>query len=476
MAVIYCPVCGEYKKGNIKCPKCGYDEAGDYLAYPTLSPVKAFTKSVNTERWEYNNRQNYEKKKLENYTSFMHEEKEQKNHYVNKNQTLEDFTYIDRSIDSNPQRIITDVNNNLRYGNNNSQYGNNDKQYTKNDSQYRNTDSQVGNNTSYVNPKSKSKLWVVICIAVGLLVGMMSFIMTTNVISKKEKASNTNLVATNEIHNGIYHDNIENKATEKATEKVEDNIASDNDREKTNDVDYNDEKTGGHDNVAVAEPVVQDAENIAETENIIVDIDYVGAYELSKDLSNQNNNKDVSSVLGSDGAKMYNYMFIKEDGSFRMLLGALTNRKSSYSIIGNKGSLKGSKDSYAGNWEIPVEVKEIKGKTVAVTTVDNYQFYWEKVSDSTKEAQYLIPNVNKRYVSEVELAPLSAKECMFARNEIAARHGRLFNDSEIQSYFNNCSWYKGTISPSDFQNSVFNNYENKNSEIIINYENRMGYR
>ena len=44
---------------------------------------------------------------------------------------------------------------------------------------------------------------------------------------------------------------------------------------------------------------------------------------------------------------------------------------------------------------------------------------------------------------------------MIARNEIYARHGRKFNDSELQAYFNSKSWYKGTVNPEDFSTSVF---------------------
>ena len=62
-----------------------------------------------------------------------------------------------------------------------------------------------------------------------------------------------------------------------------------------------------------------------------------------------------------------------------------------------------------------------------------------------------------------------------ARNEIYARHGRRFRDSSLQSYFNNCSWYSGTIAPDSFNESVLNAYEKANVQTIKKYEQAHGY-
>ena len=39
-----------------------------------------------------------------------------------------------------------------------------------------------------------------------------------------------------------------------------------------------------------------------------------------------------------------------------------------------------------------------------------------------------------------------------------------FSPKELQNYFNSKSWYRGTIEPSDFQQSVLNDYEKKNAD------------
>ena len=91
-------------------------------------------------------------------------------------------------------------------------------------------------------------------------------------------------------------------------------------------------------------------------------------------------------------------------------------------------------------------------------------------SSSTSSSDYVLPGSSSRYLSASDVKNLSSYQLMIARNEIYARHGRKFNDSELQAYFNSKSWYKGTVNPEDFSTSVFNDYEIKNIELIQSYE------
>ena len=90
--------------------------------------------------------------------------------------------------------------------------------------------------------------------------------------------------------------------------------------------------------------------------------------------------------------------------------------------------------------------------------------------------EYIFSYSNSRYLTENDLKNLSKEELRIARNEIYARHGRRFNDEQLQYYFDSKSWYWGTISPEYFDDSVLNDYEEKNGELIIQYEIWMGYR
>ena len=79
---------------------------------------------------------------------------------------------------------------------------------------------------------------------------------------------------------------------------------------------------------------------------------------------------------------------------------------------------------------------------------------------------YILPNSSTEYLTWEDYASLSRWELVLARNEIFARHGRLFQNQDIQAYFNSCSWYEGTIAPEDFDTSVMNDIEVQNVRTL----------
>ena len=85
---------------------------------------------------------------------------------------------------------------------------------------------------------------------------------------------------------------------------------------------------------------------------------------------------------------------------------------------------------------------------------------------------YLLPDSNSRYLSNADLTGLTHEQLCFARNEIYARHGRIFKTPQVSNYFKTKSWYKGTVSPESFNEGVFNEYERANIQLIKNYENK----
>ena len=69
---------------------------------------------------------------------------------------------------------------------------------------------------------------------------------------------------------------------------------------------------------------------------------------------------------------------------------------------------------------------------------------------------------------------MSDLELYRARNEIYARHGRGFKNTDLQEYFNAQSWYKRTVDPDKFDSSVLNDYERKNAELMLTIEKGRG--
>lgn len=89
---------------------------------------------------------------------------------------------------------------------------------------------------------------------------------------------------------------------------------------------------------------------------------------------------------------------------------------------------------------------------------------------------YILPESNTRYLTMQDLAGLTADQCRLARNELYARYGRMFDDEVLQTYFNSCSWYRGTIPAAQFNDDVLNEYEKANRDLIVQFEQQQGYR
>lgn len=92
------------------------------------------------------------------------------------------------------------------------------------------------------------------------------------------------------------------------------------------------------------------------------------------------------------------------------------------------------------------------------------------------EAGWIFPDSNTVLLTNSDLEGLSAEKCKIARNEIYARHGRKFNDTFLQSYFDSCEWYQGTVEADSFNEQELNETELANRNLIAAYEAEKGYK
>lgn len=98
----------------------------------------------------------------------------------------------------------------------------------------------------------------------------------------------------------------------------------------------------------------------------------------------------------------------------------------------------------------------------------------ESVEESTEPAEestevvenevseFYFPMSDSEEISEEILAGMSAGNLWVAKNEIYARHGRIFEDPVLNAYFLGCSWYVPEIQPEDFDETVLNPIERNN--------------
>jgi hypothetical protein len=101
------------------------------------------------------------------------------------------------------------------------------------------------------------------------------------------------------------------------------------------------------------------------------------------------------------------------------------------------------------------------------------------VSADPKAFDYLLPEADSHYYTEKDLADMSLQVLCYAKNEIYARHGRMFISKELTEYFELQPWYYGTVEPADFSDSDLNKYEIQNIQMLVILENKIqagGYK
>lgn len=85
----------------------------------------------------------------------------------------------------------------------------------------------------------------------------------------------------------------------------------------------------------------------------------------------------------------------------------------------------------------------------------------------------ILPQTYSEYIDESILHIFNAKELRLIRNEIFARHGRIFDSQELMDYFTQKSWYVPTYSPEEFDahwDRYLTEYEVANLNVILDYE------
>lgn len=137
-----------------------------------------------------------------------------------------------------------------------------------------------------------------------------------------------------------------------------------------------------------------------------------------------------------------------------------------------KGDQEEDLQASSGNGEINYE-QPAEGSGYEVQE-DPYIMQESNIDDpysyTGNDYEYVIADSNTRYLSKGELMTLSDDELIYARNEIYARRGRIFNDKELREYFLSKSWYNGYIEPEDFSESMLSEVERHNVQLIVEEE------
>ena len=84
---------------------------------------------------------------------------------------------------------------------------------------------------------------------------------------------------------------------------------------------------------------------------------------------------------------------------------------------------------------------------------------------------YIFPDSSYRELTEADFADKTEWELKVARNEIYARHGRMFDTPALDSHFRSKSWYVPSIPAAQFDDqNILSTLELRNATLILNYE------
>ncbi|MBD2503715.1 protein kinase domain-containing protein [Anabaena azotica] len=112
--------------------------------------------------------------------------------------------------------------------------------------------------------------------------------------------------------------------------------------------------------------------------------------------------------------------------------------------------------------QIPIENidpgSSVKSASVDVNTTDNY--LW----------------LSQRTVTDADLEGKNGYTLDIMRNTVFARHGRRFDNQDLQDYFNNQPWYNPQYSPQEFPVKLLSTLEQRNVDSIAAYQTRNNLR
>ena len=89
-------------------------------------------------------------------------------------------------------------------------------------------------------------------------------------------------------------------------------------------------------------------------------------------------------------------------------------------------------------------------------------------------AEFILPDADSVILDESMLADFDGQLTCYALNEIYARHGLIFASEELDGYFQQQDWYFGFLDEASFPESMLNETEIQNIEILQNHLSKLG--
>ncbi len=151
----------------------------------------------------------------------------------------------------------------------------------------------------------------------------------------------------------------------------------------------------------------------------------------------------------------------------------------SYELIRQKEDISendiADNSSYNSSWTEEEIIKAINERSQYYRASAYYSEiidYWENVREVRDISNVLEPlfETDKKYYTKEEFESEPMLVIHLAKNEIYARHGYIFTNEDLYNYFMGCIWYSPTCDAADFDDSIFNEYEKANLEILADLD------
>lgn len=91
----------------------------------------------------------------------------------------------------------------------------------------------------------------------------------------------------------------------------------------------------------------------------------------------------------------------------------------------------------------------------------------ERAEPSGDPLQYFIENCDRQYFTEADIKDFDHQMCVYARNAVFAKSGRIFTSQELKDFFAKYSWYDPRVEPEDFSNDMLNTIQRSNVDLIL---------
>lgn len=132
-------------------------------------------------------------------------------------------------------------------------------------------------------------------------------------------------------------------------------------------------------------------------------------------------------------------------------------------------------ERYSADWSEERLLEEI-GKRSIYREQCAYYGEWMDYMENVREVRDIAMYVEPLYATDVNVYSKEDFEGVpplilhLARNEIYARHGYIFRDTDLYSFFMIQVWYLPCVAPEEFDDSVFSETERHNLELLKEIE------